>query len=342
MNSSTAIDRLVDKIRVRHLAYSTEQCYVGWVRRYMGFLSRAQPQGSSVQKFEAYLTHLARVQDVSAVTQNQAFNAIRFFYQEVLGVDLGEVSALRAKRRVHERTCPSRAEVAAIRSRLVDTPATPVRLIFDLLYGCGLRVNEPLDLRLRDILWEEGHLVIRAAKGAKDRRVRIPQACLPALKFQAERAAQVWQWDRRNHPLVGVPLPHQLARKYPRAPFARGWFWLFPATGHCDHPRTGERVRYRVLAESVQRAVKQAAVQVGAEGIVTPHCLRHAYATHLLQSGTDVRTVQELMGHVSLETTAGYCHATLDRAPSPLDALLPGALGYFNPQPQPSTLAMTG
>jgi len=341
MNTREALDLLRGKIRLRHFAWSTEQSYVAWVRRYIGFLAGQRPQGSSEKKFEAFLTHLARVENVSAVTQNQAFNAILFFYEDALGQSLGDVQGLRAKRRVHERTCPSRAEVAAMRARLVDTPNTPIRLIVDLLYGCGLRVNEPLNLRLRDILWEEGQLVIRGAKGAKDRRVRIPTVCIEALRRQADRAGAVWQAHRVQHPLVGVPLPHQLARKYPRAPYARAWFWLFPAPGLCRHPRTGELVRYRLLDASVQRAVKRAAIEADVDGVVTPHCLRHAYATHLLAMGTDVRTVQELMGHVSLETTAGYCHPLIARAPTPLDALPAAAVVPFHPQPQPK-LAMTG
>lgn len=322
MNANAAIETMRGVIRLKHFAISTERCYVDWARRYACWLLTARPAGTSEQKFSAWLTHLARELDVSAVTQNQAFNAIRFFYAHGLGQPLGDVKALRAKRRQHERMAPSRDQVRALRLALQDTPLTPARLIFDLLYGCGLRVNEPLDLRVRDILWEESQLIIRDAKGAKDRRVPIPCALMQPLRAQLAYAEQVWRGDRARHPGVGVPLPHRLARKYPAMPFAWSWFWVFPAAGHCAHPRTGETVRYRLLDVNIQRAVKTAAIKTGLHGIVTPHCLRHAYATHQLGAGVDIKTIQTVMGHVSLETTAGYLHAEVRRAPNPLDALL--------------------
>lgn len=321
MNAIQAIERMRDVIRLRHFALSTERCYVDWARRYVRFLLARRPGATSEQKFAAYLTHLARDCDVSAVTQNQAFNALRFFYEHGIGQPLGEVSALRARRRQHERIAPSRAQVAALRAALVDTPQTPARLLVDLLYGCGLRVSEPLELRVRDILWAESQLVIRDAKGAKDRRVPIPCSLVAALRAQVQRARSAWEWDRAHAPQVGVTLPHQLAKKYPTAPFAWAWFWVFPAPGHCAHPRTGTRVRYHLLDVNIQRAVKAAAIKTGLHGIVTPHCLRHAYATHQLQSGEDLKTIQTVMGHVSMETTAGYLHADVRRAGNPLDTL---------------------
>lgn len=321
MKASEAIERMRDCIRLRHFALSTERCYVDWARRYCAWLCRTRPSGTSEQKFSAWLTHLARDLDVSAVTQNQAFNAIRYFYAHGVGQPLGDVSALRARRRQHERMCPSRDQVQAIRTALTDTPHTPARLLVDLLYGCGLRVSEPLELRVRDVLFAESQLIIRDAKGAKDRRVPIPRSLVAPLRAQIERARAVWQWDRAHHPDVGVSLPHRLAAKYPSAPRSWAWFWVFPAPGHCTHPRTGERVRYHLLDVALQRAVAQAADRCGLRGIVTPHCLRHAYATHQLESGANVRLVQEIMGHVSMETTAGYCHAEVRTAPSPLDQL---------------------
>lgn len=325
MNPTVAIDRMIAKIRLKHFAFSTERCYAEWARRYVAFLRDRRPEGASEQKFEAFLTALARECDVSAVTQNQAFNAIRFFYEHGVCSPLGEVRALRAKRRQHERMAPSREQVAALRRAVVDTPHTPARLLVDLLYGCGLRVSEPLELRVRDILWKESQLIIRDAKGAKDRRVPLPCALVDPMRVQVERARLAWQWDRANAPAVGVSLPHRLAKKYPSMPWAWEWFWVFPAPGHCDHPRTGERVRYHLLDVALQRAVKAAAVKVGLYGTVTPHCLRHAYATHMLAAGESVRTVQEVMGHVSLETTQGYLHPEVERAGNPLDRMLVAA-----------------
>jgi integron integrase len=325
MIAKEAIERMRGVIRLRHFALSTERCYVDWARRYSAWLIATRVAGSSEKKFAGWLTHLARDLDVSAVTQNQAFNAVRFFYAHGIGRQLGDVSALRAKRRQHERMAPSREQVRAIRARLVDTVQTPVRLLFDLLYGCGLRVNEPLDLRVRDVLWAENTLIIRDAKGAKDRRVPLPRSLVVPLREQMARARRVWEWDRANRPEVGVPLPNRLAKKYRSAPRDWAWFWIFPAGGHCKHPRSGEVVRYRVLDVSIQRAVKSAAVAAGLSGVVTPHCLRHAYATHMLQAGQDVKTIQAIMGHVSLETTAGYVHADVERAGNPLDDLFPQA-----------------
>lgn len=323
MNPRQAIDRMVDKIRLKHFAISTERTYRDWAIRYIRFLRARRPDGTSEQKFEAYLTHLARVENVSAVTQNQAFNAIRFFYEHGLNKPLGDVKALRAVRRQHERIAPQRDQVRALRLVLQDTPTTPARLLFDLLYGCGLRVSEPIEIRVRDILWAESQIVIRDAKGAKDRRVPIPCCMVQPLRAQLARARTSWEWDRAHAPSVGVTLPHRLGKKYPYAATAWQWFWLFPAPGHCKHPRTGERVHYHLLDVNIQRAVKAAAIKTGLHGIVTPHCLRHAYATHQLQNGVDLKTIQTVMGHVSMETTAGYLHTDIQRAGNPLDTLLP-------------------
>lgn len=325
MTPREAIDRMVGRIRLKHFALSTERAYVGWARRYVAFLQARRPVGTSEQKFEAFLSHLARVEHVSATTQNQAFNALRFFYEFGLGQKLGDVSALRAVRRTTERLAPSVEQIRAMRSVIQDTPHTPARLLFDLLYGCGLRVSEPLELRIRDILWGESQLIIRDAKGAKDRRVNLPCSLIVPLRQQVERARLAWQHDRTHAPRVGVPLPHQLARKYPRAPFDWQWFWVFPAPAHCDHPRTGERVHYHLLPDALQRVVTRYARQIGVEGVVTPHCLRHAYATHLLARGASIKDVAASMGHVSIETTAGYCHENLARLGNPLDALQPTA-----------------
>lgn len=321
MTPRVALDRMIAKIRLKHFSFSTERCYAEWARRYVAFLRDRCPSGVSEQKFEAYLTFLARDCDVSAVTQNQAFNAIRFFYEHGIGQLLGDVHALRAKRRQHERMAPSREQVAALRKAAVDTPHTPAKLLVDLLYGCGLRVSEPLELRVRDILWAESQLIIRDAKGAKDRRVPLPCCLVQPLRVQVERARLAWQWDRAHAPHVGVSLPHRLAKKYPSIPSAWPWFWVFPAPGHCNHPRTGERMHYHLLDVALQRAVKGAALKTGLHGLVTPHCLRHAYATHQLAAGESVKTIQEVMGHVSLETTAGYLHAEVAHAGNPLDSL---------------------
>lgn len=320
MKSRSEVIKLVQaKIRLRHFAYSTEQAYCHWTGRYYDFCLGLPKSWSAERKTEAFLTDLALKQDVASRTQNQALSALLFLNAAVLGKPLGDIQALRAKQRVHERTLPSPEQVRALRQAVRDRPSLPARLIVDLLYGCGLRVSEPLELRIKDVLWSEKQLVIRAAKGAKDRRVPIPACCVGPLQAQCEAARRVWESDRQHFPTVGVTLPNQLAKKYPSAPRSWQWFWIFPAAGHCAHPRTGETVRFHLLHDLVQRAVREAAGKVGLEGLVTPHVLRHAYATH---SREPIEVLRQLMGHVSIETTAGYRHPVVARASNPLDDLL--------------------
>jgi integrase len=309
------------RVRLLHYAFSTEDVYCHWIGRYYDFCLTQPEALPAERKTEAFLSDLATRLHVAARTQSQAFAAVLFLYKEVLGRPLGDVRALRAKRPSHERVSPSRAQVRELRTALEDTPGTPARLLVDLLYGCGLRVSEPVELRIKDVLWDEGptgQLVIRGAKGGKDRRVPIPTACLAPLRVQWDRAHAAWREDRLTAPRVGVALPHRLSEKYPRARFDWPWFWLFPAEGHCDDPRSGLRVRFHVLPESIQRAVRKAACKVGLGGIVTPHVLRHAYATHSRES---LDALRRLLGHSSIETTAGYLHPEVDRASNPLDDL---------------------
>lgn len=312
------IELLRHKMRLQHLAWRTEESYVGWVCRYAKFISKLAPTLTSEKKFEAFLTHLAVKENVSATTQNQAFNAILYFYRHALNQPLGEVHALRAKRPTRERTAPSRDEMRRLLAALVDTPNNPAKLLGQLLYGCGLRVQEPLELRIKDVLLSESQLIIRAAKGDKDRRVPLPCCLIEPLRKQIERARVSWQWDRANRPDVGVTLPGQLAKKYPSAPFAWPWFWLFPAPGHCEHPRTGEIVHWRLHEASLQRAVKAAGRKAQLDTVVTPHNLRHAYATH---SREDVQVIQRILGHANLETTMQYRHREITGASSPLDEI---------------------
>jgi integrase len=305
-----------------HLAYSTEDVYCGWVARYYDFCSRIASQMTHEEKAEAFLSDLAVNRNVAARTQNQAFSALLFLYKEVLGAPLGGVDALRAKRPRTERVSPSRSQVRAFRAAVEDTAATPARLIVDLLYGCGLRVSEPIELRIKDVLWDEGangNLMIRGAKGGTDRRVPVPKGCVEPIKKQMERARQVWEWDKANAPDVGVVVPYSLGVKYPRAPFQWQSFWLFPAENHCTDPRSQMRVRFHILSDCIQRSCQKAAIKVALDGLITPHVLRHAYATHSRES---LDSLRQLLGHSSLETTAGYLHPTVDRASNPLDDLL--------------------
>jgi integron integrase len=321
MTNSQAIERLRQVLRRQHKALSTEDCYIFWVRRYIVALRSVPKDLSSEKKLEHFLTRLALRENVAASTQNQAFNAVVFFYKDVLGQPLGNVDALRAKRPVHERHAPSVSDTRLLLRTIRNRGGYPTNLIARLLYGCGLRVSEPLNLRIKDINLERGTLCIRGAKGGNDRVVQLPPSLVPELKQQMQCARLIWQIDKQNRtPLM---LPHRLARKYPEYQFSWGWAWLFPSHFPCRDPRSGTIVRYRMHEANVQRAVKYARRKLGIS--VLPHELRHGYATHCLERGINPRAIQQAMGHKSLETTMGYLHAEALSVCSPLELLgVPG------------------
>jgi integron integrase len=317
MKEAEAIDRMRQVIRRQHKALATEDAYVLWLRRYMKALRQTSSHLSSEKKLEKFLTDLALERDVSSSTQNQAFNALVFFYKVVLGQPLGDVNALRAHRPVHERHAPTPAETSSLLQTIRNHAGYPTNLIARMLYGCGLRVSEPLNLRIKDIDLERRTLCIRGAKGGNDRVVALPQSLISELTHQIQLARLVWQRDK--HTRTPVMLPNRLPRKYPDYQFSWGWAWLFPAHNICRDPRSGALVRYRAHEANVQRAVKHASRKLGIS--VLPHELRHAFATDCLHRGTNPRAIQKAMGHKSLETTMSYTHAEALSVRSPLDAL---------------------
>lgn len=261
---------------------------------------------------------LALKREVSASTQNQAFNAVLFFYKDVLGQPLQKVDALRATRPDRIRYAPTREEVLRLLPLVENQGGYPINLIVRLLYGCGLRVNEPLNLRIKDLDVANSRLFILSAKGGKDRVVRLPCSLALEIEQQLDFARAVWQRDQTAQ--VPVVLPNRLAAKYPAWQFAWKWAWLFPSHHPCRHPRTQAWVRWHVLDCNVQRAVREASRQLGLT--LTPHNLRHAYATHCLDQGTNLKALQEAMGHKCIETTMGYCHAEALSVKSPLEVTL--------------------
>lgn len=318
MTTKEAINRTREVIQLRHLSRATEESYCGWLRRFARFVSEECDAGlKPEQKMEGFLTQLAR-QEVSASTQNQAFCALLFFYREVLKVELGKVDSLRAKKPVTVRTAPSVGDVRALLASVPDVGGYPTALLVRMLYGIGLRVSEPLNLRVKDVLLSESRLIIRGAKGGKDRVVALPCSLVAELKAQLTHARAVWEMDKAKG--LPVALPGLLAKKYPAWAFSWQWAWVFPALRPCQHPRTGETVRWRCLECNVQRAVRQAARPLGL--CITPHHLRHAYATHSLNRGANVKALQEALGHSQIETTIGYCHAEACSVPSPLEVLV--------------------
>lgn len=317
MNAEQAIQRVREVVRRQHKAISTESTYVFWLRRYMLAIP-GYPEGlTSEQKLERFLTELARGRGVSAASQNQAFNSILFFYRDVLAQPLQAVNALRANRPVRMRNAPSLEDTQALLKTIRNVAGYPTNLIARLLYGCGLRVSEPLNLRVKDVDLRRCRLCIRGAKGGKDRVVTLPSSVIPEISQQLSHARAVWEQDRRTQ--TPVALPEGLAKKYPEFQFHWMWGWLFPAHNICRHPRTGVLVRYRMHEANVQRAVKYARRQLGI--CVLPHELRHGYATHCLERGANPRAIQAAMGHVSLETTMGYLHAESLSVRSPLETL---------------------
>ena len=232
-----------------------------------------------------------------------------------VAVEVGKVDALRAKKPAMLRFAPETHEVMAVLGAARDVGGYPTRLILRMLYGCGLRVSEPLNLRLRDVMLSEGKLVIRGAKGGKDRFVAIPCALHAELRAQVEFAEAAAKVDIAAR--VPVMLPNLLAKKYPHWQFSPKWAFLFPSRSTCQHPRTGVTVRYRLHEVNVQRSMRDAARPLGLD--ITPHHLRHAYATHCLNRGGNPRAIQEAMGHSNLETTMGYMHAEAMSVRSPLE-----------------------
>jgi integron integrase len=307
------------KIRTRHYSLRTEKAYVFWVRRFMRFHGKRHPRDLGAPEVESFLTHLAIDAKVSSSTQNQALAAILFLYREVLEVSLPWLgSVIRAKPSTHLPVVMTREEVQRILARLAETP----RLVASLLYGSGARLLECLRLRVKDIELTRGEILIRDGKGAKDRVTVLPLTLAPALEAHLVRVRHMFDADRiEGRP--GVSLPDSLIRKYPQAPVTWGWQYVFPSKHLCPDAYTGQLVRHHLYPQTMQRAFASA---VHAAGIAKPvgcHTLRHCFATHLLEDGYDIRTVQELLGHSDVKTTMIYTHV-LNRGGrgvrSPLDA----------------------
>lgn len=317
MNTKEALASVRNVMRRKHLALSTERCYCEWLVRFFTFCGLHPEIADRRKKIEAFLSELA-CDGCAASTQNQAFNAVLFFTREVLGIDIGDINALRAKRPAFIRVAPTRDEVQRLLAAVKDTHGYPTRLICYMLYGCGLRVSEPLNLRIRDVQIEESRIIIRQAKGGKDRMVALPCQLSEMLRVQLVAARATWEQDKANG--VPVALPGRLGIKYPHAAFSWQWAWVFPSRTTCACPRTRKTVRWRCHEANVQRTVAAAARPLGL--MVTPHHLRHAYATHCINAGASVRDVQSAMGHANLETTMGYITPDALRVRSPLASVL--------------------
>ncbi len=303
-NPPRLMEQMSNALWTRHYSPRTEKAYCQWVKRFIYFHGLRHPAEMGESEINAFLTHLAVEDKVSASTQNQALAALLFLYRHVLDREVGSLGQV-----VHARTPKrlpvvlTRAEVRAVLAKL-DGEAW---LMASLLYGSGLRLSECLDLRVQDLDFERGEILVRNGKGAKDRVTMLPLSLKNPLREHLERVREIHRtdlaagWGR-------VELPAALERKYPNAPTEWAWQWVFPQQNRWKNTKTGDQGRYHVHETILQREVKQAVRRSGIEKPAGCHTLRHSFATHLLEAGYDIRTIQELLGHKSVSTTMIYTH----------------------------------
>jgi len=306
------------EIRRRNYSYSTEKHYCLWIKRFIKFHELKHPKTLGEPQIVDYLNHLAVTQNVAASTQNQALCAIVFLYEHVLKLEIGSLKNL--KRAKKPKTVPVVLSVNEVRLLLGQLKGVPL-IVSSLLYGAGLRISEALRLRVQDLDFDYLQITVRSGKGNKDRVTMLPENLIEILKDQVRKVKNLHEQDLARG-FGKTILPHALSKKYPAAAAESGWQYLFPARKRRKDPRSGIRHRYHISSKKIQRSVKMAAKQAQISKKVSPHTLRHSFATHLLQNGYDIRTVQDLLGHKSLKTTSVYLHV-LNRGghgvQSPLD-----------------------
>ncbi len=298
------LDRVRAAIQVRHFSRRTEEAYVGWIRRFVLFHGKRHPSEMGEAEITAFLSHLATARRVSASTQNQALSALLFLYQQVLGRELEWLDGVvRAKAPHRLPVVLTRDEVRDVLDRMDGVP----RIVATVLYGSGLRLLEGLQIRVKDLDLARGEITVRAGKGARDRRTMLPRGVVAALRHHLESVR-----DQHSRDLAEgagwVEMPEALDRKYPNAGREWPWQWVFPATRQYVHPATRQVRRHHLHETVLQRALRSAVLAAGLSKRATCHSLRHSFATHLLEDGYDIRTVQELLGHKDVSTTMIYTH----------------------------------
>ena len=314
------MDRVRETLRLHRYALSTERTYCHWIKRFIFFHDKRHPAEMGAAEVEAFLTHLATTENVSASTQNQAMHAVLYLYKNVLGVDLPWLdNVVRARESKRLPAVLTQRETAALLRHVHGTSGT----IIKLLYGTGMRLLEDLRLRVKDLDLERREILIRAGKGDKDRVTVLPSSLIDELRDHLAARRIMHDTDlATGH--ADVELPDAIERKYPKAGAEWAWQYIFAAKSYSTDPRTGAYRRHHVGEWTIQRAVKVAARAAGIPKLVHPHTLRHSFATHLLERGADIRTVQELLGHSDVKTTMIYTHV-LNRGghgvTSPLDYL---------------------
>ena len=302
--SPRLLDQVRGKIRLKHYSIRTEQAYVDWIKRFVLHFDKRHPSEMGAREVEAFLTHLAVQGRVAASTQNQAKSALLFLYREVLERDLPWLEDVeRAKAPKRLPLVLTQDEAQTVLSRLKGTHW----LVAGLLYGSGLRIMEALRLRVKDLEFTRGEILVREGKGFKDRVTMLPAMLIEPLKVHLKRVKVLHDQDVAEG-FGEVYLPYALDRKYPNAAREWGWQYVFPSNNRSVDPRSGAVRRHHVQDQAIQRAIRQAVRDAGIVKPATPHTLRHSFATHLLTSGYDIRTVQELLGHKDVATTMIYTH----------------------------------
>jgi len=297
-------EKMREALRLRHRSFSTEKTYLLWLKSFKYFVNYKSPDQLEGRDLQDFLSQLAVEKKVSPSTQNQALNAIVFFYRHVLDKNIEQaLSAVRAKQKRHLPVVLTTREVQSIFDQMSGT----TKLMAMLIYGAGLRLQECLQLRVKDIDLEQSTVIIRSGKGDKDRRTVLPEALKNDLIHHLSEIRSFYDQDRKNE-IAGVWLPGALEKKYPNAGKEWGWFWLFPAKSLSVDPRNNTVRRHHVHPAALQKAFKTAVMKAGIAKQTSVHTLRHSFATHLLEKGYDIRTIQELLGHRNLQTTMIYTH----------------------------------
>lgn len=314
------LDILRDKIIQKGYSYSTEKTYIFWTKNYILHHGKKHPKEMGKHEIEQFLTYLAVEKNVSPTTQNQAFNAILFLYREILGIDMStwNIQALRAKRKEHMPVVLSIEEVRQIIFYMNGV----YKLMLQMMYGCGLRMSELLRLRIKDVDFGLQNLYIWDSKSQKDRIVPLPKSIVEDLKIHIDGVRKVHHQDLENGYGYTI-LPYGLERKYPNAQKEFKWQYLFPMKSLSKDPRSGKTMRHHILDKTFGRNITVATKKAKIEKKVSAHTFRHSYATHLLQKGIDIRTIQELLGHKDISTTMIYTHVVKslnkENIKSPLD-----------------------
>ncbi|MGH1439839.1 MAG: integron integrase [Cellvibrionaceae bacterium] len=319
MSKSPFLESIREQIRIRHYSMRTEKTYLYWIRYFIVYHQKKHPETMGATEVTEFLSYLSHQRNVAVNTQKVALNALAFLYNQYLKQPLGELPFRAATKQRHLPVVLSIQEVELILSELEGIH----KLIFSLLYGSGLRVSECLRLRVQDCDFNNMSLTVRDGKGKKDRTTLLSQSCMNALKLQIVNAKKRLAEDNKQG--VGPSLPNALGRKYPNAFRQTAWMFIFPSHNLCHHPLTKVLCRHHLHDSVPRKALKKAVSKAGIDKRVNCHTFRHSFATHLLQAGTDLRTVQELLGHNDVKTTQIYTHVIGQHyagTTSPIDRLI--------------------